>query len=522
MTSFVQSPINIGYHLNQITMGYVDGKIDIRGLPARSIILARSAPYCNALYRIGNDMSYFSRVLGDKSAMESIVSIFKFRNDNLNLNWARFTLVSNQTEIKFQMNPNLKQLANFKLSGVGRYGKQVLDMLKIFTTPTPEKTLDICEASLAKLMINAMKSGQGITENDLINAGLSVGSPQRGIGCLNKFIHLIGVEETQRRLYPFCDKEMEFDALPMGIAITMALQLIAIKKLSFSQVFNKDKKNFGPFTSDTINSEAGVKLFYEKMDCLVFKYFEHFPETPFSKEGMHQLLRSAFGGDADSDGETYDSDEEESEIKIDLLTAVSEHKTRIVKKLLQRPIDFNEQDSQGNTALHLAVKNNFIDIVDLLLKAKADFDICDKSGHYPLYYANSDEHFLIYGKLTNAGANKIQKEELFHERINKYGESILHIEIEAGNRALYLHLIDRLTIKMLNLPDHQGLTALHLLVKKRDVEACEKMLHSCINVSEDIVKVVNDNPSTHRIHAIFSSFGYMKDTPGASNTNLCL
>ncbi len=516
---------DMGYRLNRITMGYEDGKIDITGLPARSIILARSAPYCVALARIGNDMSYFSGLSGKKSTIENIVSTFNWRNDDLNACWPRFTLVYDQTEIKFQMNPNFKQIANFMLSGVGSYGKEILDILSIFTThgeksKPPVTTLVIREAALAKLIVNAMKTGQGITKLALKNAGLYGFSRQINITRLNKFIHLVGVEETQRRLYPFYDNDEEFDALPMGIAVAMAFQLIAIKQLSFSQVFNKDENNFGPFTSDTINSEAGVKLFYEKMERLIIKYFEHFPEKASTKEGMHQILIEFFGGDADSDGEPSDSEDEETETIVSLHEAVLSSKPKMVKTLLRRVIDIDAQDDEENTALNLAVKNKETEIVGLLLDAGADCDIPDESGYCPLYYANSDAHFLIYEKLINAGAKKIQKDGLFDSRIyevDKYGQSSLHIALEEENRPLYLYLINHLP-KMLNLEDNLGQTALLLAVKKENIEACEAMLQSNVDVPETVLGLVEDIiPSTHRIHTIFASFGHiLPESPRAS------
>ena len=132
-----------------------------------------------------------------------------------------------------------------------------------------------------------------------------------------------------------------------------------------------------------------------------------------------------------------------------------------------------------------------------------------------MYYANCDAHFLIYEKLIKAGAKNIQKDGLFDPRIyevNKYGQSSLHIALEEKNRPLYLHLINM--PRMLN---NFGQTALLLAVKNLNIEACEAMLQSNVNVSKKVLDLVKDIPSTHRIHTIFASFGHiLPESPRAS------
>ncbi len=226
---------------------------------------------------------------------------------------------------------------------------------------------------------------------------------------------------------------------------------------------------------------------------------------------MHQLLKSTFGGDADSDGETYDTEDEEPEITMSLHEAVLSSKPKMVRTLLSREIDIDAQDNEENTALNLAVKINATEIVGLLLDAGADCDIPDESGYCPLYYANCDAHFLIYEKLIKAGAKKIQKDGLFDSRIyevDKYGQSSLHIALEEENRPLYLYLINHLP-KMLNLEDNLGQTALLLAVKNLNIEACEAMLQSNVDVSETVLDSVKALPSSHRMHTIFAGFGYI-------------
>ena len=115
-----------------------------------------------------------------------------------------------------------------------------------------------------------------------------------------------------------------------------------------------------------------------------------------------------------------------------------------------------------------------------------------------------------------AGAKNIQKDGLFDPRIyevNKYGQSSLHIALEEKNRPLYLHLINM--PRMLN---NFGQTALLLAVKNLNIEACEAMLQSNVDVPETVLGLVEDIiPSTHRIHTIFASFGHiLPESPRAS------
>jgi|LauGreDrversion4_2_1035121.scaffolds.fasta_scaffold29929_2 ankyrin repeat protein len=518
----------LGKEFNETMQGHQENPIDIPVLPLRSIISAHMMPYQKALYQIDEDMKFFADIKGKDTLM---AKTFDWSNDGVegtslaSSAWPRFSIYIFGTPIKFQVKPLASQIANLFISGLGSYGREkdndILPMLDFFIDAPEEGTKRLKEKKLANLILNAFHSGEPITKRSLIHAQIlkqviyksgSTKTPLRllnkidkeqseQVERLNKFIYLIGVIETHRRLYPFLDstKNQVIPELPMGIAIAMGLKLIAINALSFEQVFGKDPKNFGPFTDDQINSSKGIETFNQKMSALLELYYQHFPQQHFTQEGMHTLLKDTFGGEEDTDGEEYLSEDEEpiqsfsddylksknSHFQTHLHRAVIKDDIQKVKALLESPIDIDAQDDQGKTALHYAVEKNFVDIVKLLLEHEADLDVHDDNYNYPLFYAITKDFILVQELLKAFNAQQQQVDDIDSKiifNVDKYGKSVFHNAVSDGDRRMFFKILKhpRLNIESGN---SHGQTALHLAAIHYQLEFARNLLKNGANPS---------------------------------------
>ena len=516
----------LGSKFNETMQGHQDKMIDIPVLPLRSIITGHSLPYQRALYQINNDMSFFA---DSKQKDTLIAETFDWSNDGMDQcniatqSWARFSIFIFETPIKFQVKPVASQIANLFISGANSYGREkegdILFMLDFFIHSSDKETKLKKEKNLAKLILHTLYTGEQVTkqaliENDIlkeIKLDKSFEKTQLNllkktdkqqteyIERLNKFIYLIGVIETHRRLYPFLDPSQNqvIPELPMGIAVAMALKLISVNALNFELVFGKDPKNFGPFTDDQINSLKGIKLFEEKMSALVELYYKHFPSENFTQETLHSLLKETYGGEDDTDGEEYLSGDEEPIIGFDeayskkvnshfqtrLHIATLKHDLTKIKKLLASPIEINAQDYQEKTALHYAVEQNFVDIVRLFLAHHADVNICDDLGNYPLHYAVEKDFILVQELLKLHGAEIQQMNDLDSEivfNVDKYGESILHNAVTTGDKTMFFKVLKHPSLDI-ELKNSLGQTALHLAASHQQIEFLKILLKKQAN-----------------------------------------
>jgi ankyrin repeat protein len=516
----------LGREFHETMQGHQDRCIDVPALPLRSIITAHMMPYRRALYLIDGDMSFFA----DSKRKDTLMAeTFDWSNDGMDEKfeassaWARFNIYIFGTPIKFQVKPLSSQIANLFIAGVNSYGREkendILFMIDYFVHSSKEAKKRLKEKTLAQLILHTLHSGEPISKQSLIDAHIlkrvnhkkvSKESPRsllakkdkeqtEYVHRLNKFIYLIGVIETHRRLYPFLDSTQNkvIPELPMGIAVAMALKLISINALNFEQVFSKDAKNFGPFTDDQINSIKGVELFNQKISALVELYYQHFPKQEFTQESMHTLLKETFGGEEDTDGEEYLSDDGSPIVGYDeaytqkqtclsqthLHRAVITDDIQKVRKLLVSPIDIDAQDYQDKTALHYAVENNYVDIVRLLLEYGADPNIFDNSGNYPLFYAMDKDLILVIELLKLHHASEQQRNDVdgeFVHYVDKYGESVLHNAVSMADKPIFYKVLNHLRLDI-DFKNSHGQTALHLAAVHHQIEFAKVLLKKHAN-----------------------------------------
>lgn len=228
--------------------------------------------------------------------------------------------VAEEITVTSQYHPQPGHLGNFFMAGIGRYGagdkKHILFVINetTRTEPADKDSQALNEKRLARLLLSYTRQGNPITTTALIHEGLQLFKNKsdrvRQLQALNRICYLAGVKEVTRRMHPGvrCDGT-EVEELPMGVAYIMSLQLIADGYLSMQQVFDQNAE-YGLPTATSISSDReidGAKLKLLKLSSL---FYASYSEKQPTREGLHQLLLSGFGGDSDTSGNEYDTEDE--------------------------------------------------------------------------------------------------------------------------------------------------------------------------------------------------------------------
>ncbi|XP_056173321.1 protein ACCELERATED CELL DEATH 6-like isoform X2 [Syzygium oleosum] len=152
--------------------------------------------------------------------------------------------------------------------------------------------------------------------------------------------------------------------------------------------------------------------------------------------------------------------------------------------------------SDGQTALHAAVSARHSDIVKALLRAKPELiKEADHHGRTPLYYAafsgyhklvrqlleldissayvvDIDGHSSLHAAASNGHA-KVIKEIIRHcpdagELVDLKGQNILHVAVLSGEANVVKCILETFELGgLINQPDHNGNTPLHLTIMER-------------------------------------------------------
>ena len=247
-------------------------------------------------------------------------------------------ILNGETEsfhISMQYAPFAGNMGNFVMRGIGDYGANgELNILHIINETTRgEANL---EKKLAKLLISSSKKGQGITEKILYNAGMYLYTDEKDkiiqIKQINRICYLCLSKEISRRKNQGFKNDRkgnmtEVPEFPFGIAIAMALKLIANGHLKMKDVFDSDS-TYGVATGKEIlherNIEKTIKKF-QRVFNLYQQYYgkeqpsntkkssknkEELPKLFPSSEDLHKILLEVYGGESDTSGNEYSSDEE--------------------------------------------------------------------------------------------------------------------------------------------------------------------------------------------------------------------
>lgn len=510
-------------------------EVDASKLTRRGLIAARSYPIhiglmnMPQLHRLAYSSDDSRQIIAEKT---------KWHNDGYakmhtaNMNWARLKIkTAENSKVSLQINPTFSQVANFKLDNVGKYvlleaqKTAILNLLYQFTAHYDKKTAvwvpnSENEKKLASIFLECCKNGCPITKEKFVEKGLDaflVKHASSKLEQLNAFFHLLTIEEIHRRLYPsIINSKTGNDyqsPLPMGIGVMMGLKLIAKGELSFNQFFLKDLPSIGPFTHDQIMSEEGIELYHQKMQRLIGLYATHFPEKTFHQETMHQQMLETFGGEDESDGETYDSDAENENLDFQMNTIINDESDlciivalqqqqpyRVIQQLINKSIAIDAQDNNGRTALHWAVELNRLDVVEYLLKHDANLDIKDKIRKTPIDLAYQMGNDLMVSLLQNHPASS-------EIRRNQRFQTPLHEAILANKPLNYIKsLIDDPYLD-LDAIDAEGNTALHYAAQKKNIPIVEYLLEQ--NISSTIPNKQGQKAlkhTKHQMHNMFASY----------------
>lgn len=146
--------------------------------------------------------------------------------------------------------------------------------------------------------------------------------------------------------------------------------------------------------------------------------------------------------------------------------------TKITKALIKAGADINLQGPNGNTALHIAISNERTRIVETLLDEKADITLQNNEKETALIKA------IQFGQLDT-----IEK-TISPDTINlkdKYGWPPLHfaVNLQIKEPTEQQKIIDLLIESgaQPNLQDQQGLTALHLGIKNKNLLVVSQLLN---------------------------------------------
>jgi ankyrin repeat protein len=224
------------------------------------------------------------------------------------------TAEAEEVTVCAQYKPERGHLGNIYVSGIGLYGIGGKDrILHVINQTTDEKPAN--EKKMARLLLDYARSGQPITTTAIKARGLRCFALKKDrvqqLGYLNRICYLTAVKEVTRRMHPGLRSDATVvEELPMGIAYSMSLRLIADGYLRMQDVFS-DNAPYGLPTSASISSEREMVLVKNKLIKLNDLFYSTYPNLDSSREGMHQLLRRDYGGASDTSGDEYETSDDE-------------------------------------------------------------------------------------------------------------------------------------------------------------------------------------------------------------------
>ena len=134
----------------------------------------------------------------------------------------------------------------------------------------------------------------------------------------------------------------------------------------------------------------------------------------------------------------------------------------LVKAVADAGIDINLETNNGEGCLHIAGDYGHSNLCRMLLsKHNVDFQLPDHDGGTALHYFAKTDRFELVKAVANMGIN-------INDKIN-HGKNCLHIAAGYGHFNLCRALISKHNVDV-QLPDHDGWTALHYFAKSGSYE----------------------------------------------------
>jgi hypothetical protein len=233
-----------------------------------------------------------------------------------------------ETEIRYKqkVNPHVNHLGDYDMDNISNYDN-ILRILNDITGTTTDAINVENEKKLAQLMLDFASKGMPVTKKKLIdinnelNSEESVEELNNSVHSLNRIFYHCFAKEIARWSHP----RDQTHQLPLATAQARALKLIIAGHLTIREVFNQyapygvfTGKELGKFTDALRNKVIKINALYNKLILEpnnLSAYIRHFKQNPNSqilptRHTLHQELLDTYGGASDTDGEGYESDDE--------------------------------------------------------------------------------------------------------------------------------------------------------------------------------------------------------------------
>lgn len=222
------------------------------------------------------------------------------------------------SELKYRqkVNSHFNHLGDYYMEDLGKY-VQIIKVLNGITGSTSQHANTNNEKKLAKLMLNFSCNGAPVTLASLKT--IKGDATTDDVNDLNRIFYHCFVKEVARWMLPQDEKHK----LPLATAQARALELIIKGHLNFREVFSQNAP-YGVFTDEDIGDHPNalrqkvvlINKKYETSLLQILHSYQQFKQANqdgkilSSRKGLRLELQKTFGGESDTDGEGYDSDNE--------------------------------------------------------------------------------------------------------------------------------------------------------------------------------------------------------------------
>ncbi|KAG9485165.1 hypothetical protein GDO78_008327 [Eleutherodactylus coqui] len=151
---------------------------------------------------------------------------------------------------------------------------------------------------------------------------------------------------------------------------------------------------------------------------------------------------------------------------------------------VQRPLTAT-QDQNGDTPFHLAiihkqtnVVQQLVDVLQGMPNKQQIINICNNLHQTPLHLGVITKQYQTVHMLLKAGADPTI--------LDSYGNSVLHLAVQAGDLQMLLVLLENMFTgykHLLDMPDYNGLCPVHWAVKVKSESCLEHLVRNGANVN---------------------------------------